>query len=324
MNPYQPPFTPTPAMFSHVAGIVELLERWSGGASVSLSPQLRRENRIRTIQASLAIENNTLSVEQVTAVLDGKHVLGLPREIQEVRNAFTAYDAIPTWQPSSLEDLLAAHRLLMRGLVDNAGNWRTGGVGIYRGEQLVHMPPPASRVPALMHDLLAWLGSTDLHPLLASAVFHYEFEFIHPFEDGNGRMGRLWQTLILSRWRPVLAYLPVETVVRARQDAYYAALSSADHESECSPFVAYMLEALQGALTEAVASSGSSSEKSAEKSSEKILALLRANPALAAREVALRLAMSPRGVEKQIAALREAGRLRRVGAAKGGYWEVLN
>lgn len=321
MNPYQPPFTPTPAMFSHVAGIVELIERWSGRSSVSLSPQLRRENRIRTIQASLAIENNTLSVEQVTAVLDGKQVLGLPREIQEVRNAFAAYDAMAAWQPSSLQDLLAAHRLLMHGLVDNAGNWRTGGVGIYRGEQLVHMPPPASRVPELMRDLLAWLGSTDLHPLLASAVFHYEFEFIHPFEDGNGRMGRLWQTLILSCWRPVLAYLPVETVVRARQGAYYAALSSADRESECSPFVAFMLEALQGALTEAVVSSGS--EKGAEKSSEKILALLKANPALAARELALRLEMSPRGVEKQIAALREAGRLRRVGPAKGGYWEVI-
>lgn len=321
MPNYQPPFTPTPAMFSHVAGIVELLERWSGGSSVSLSPQLRRENRIRTIQASLAIENNTLSVEQVTAVLDGKHVIGLPREIQEVRNAFAAYEAMLGWQPSSLQHLLAAHRVLMHGLVDHPGNWRTGGVGIYRGEQLVHMPPPASRVPELMSDLLAWLAGTDMHPLLASAVFHYEFEFIHPFDDGNGRMGRLWQTLILSRWRPVLAFLPVETVVRARQAEYYAALSSADRESECSPFVAFMLEALERALAEALASAGS--EKGAEKSSEKILTLLKANPTLAARELAQRLEMSPRGVEKQIAALREAGRLRRVGPAKGGYWEVV-
>lgn len=321
MPTYQPPFTPTPAMFSRMAGIVELLERWSGGSPMALSPQLRRENRIRTIQASLAIENNTLSVEQVTAVLDGKPVIGLPREIQEVRNAFAAYEAMSGWQPSSAQDLLTAHRLLMRGLVDHAGHWRSGGVGIYRGEQLVHMPPPASRVPQLMDDLLAWLASTELHPLLASAVFHYEFEFIHPFDDGNGRMGRLWQTLILSRWRPVLAFLPVETVVRARQAEYYAALSSADRESECSPFVAFMLEALERALAEALASAGS--EKGAEKSSEKILALLKANPTLAARELAQRLEMSPRGVEKQIAALREAGRLRRVGPAKGGYWEVV-
>lgn len=228
MGRYQPPLTLTPHMLALVAEIAEQIGRLSAGQEAAvLTPQLRRGNRIRSIQASLAIENNTLSVEQVTAVLDGKRVLGLPRDIQEVRNAFAAYEAMPDWNPASRADLLAAHGRLLHGLIDDAGHFRRGGVGIYRGEQLMHMAPPANRVAQLVDDLLGWLAATDLHPLLASCVFHYEFEFIHPFADGNGRMGRLWQTLILSRWRPVLAWLPVESVIRDRQDDYYTALSAA-------------------------------------------------------------------------------------------------
>ncbi len=214
MSQYQPPLTLTPRMLALTAEIGERVGYLSALHEGALTPQLRRGNRIRTIQASLAIENNTLSVEQVTAVLDGKLVLGLPREIQEVRNAFSAYEAMPEWQPSLRDDLLAAHALLMHGLIDDAGSYRRGGVGIYRGERLLHMAPPANRVPQLMDDLLGWLSRCELHPLIASCVFHYEFEFIHPFADGNGRMGRLWQTLILSQWRAVLAYLPVESVIR--------------------------------------------------------------------------------------------------------------
>lgn len=191
---------------------------------------------------------------QVTAVLAGQRVLGLPREIQEVRNAFAAYEAMPGWQSSTRADLLRAHELLMQGLIDDAGRFRQAGVGIYRGEQLVHMAPPPSRVGQLIDDLLAWLECSDWHPLIISCVFHYEFEFIHPFADGNGRMGRLWQTLILSQWRPVLAYLPVEEVIRAQQDDYYAALSAADQRAEATPFVEFMLQALSLALEEAARS----------------------------------------------------------------------
>lgn len=249
---YQPPLTLTSHMLALVAEIAEQVGRLTVGQEVAaLTPQLRRGNRIRTIQASLAIENNTLSVEQVTALLDGKRVLGLPREIQEVRNAFAAYDALPGWQPHSQADLLAAHDLLMQGLIDDAGRYRQGGVGIYREGRLLHMAPPASRVAELMQDLLRWLGASDWHPLIVSCVFHYEFEFIHPFADGNGRMGRLWQTLILSLWRPVLAYLPVETVIRDQQEAYYAALAAADQAAEATPFVEFMLAALRQALQEA-------------------------------------------------------------------------
>lgn len=251
MKSHQPPLTLTAQMLALVAEISEQVGRLTATRSEALTPQLRRGNRIRTIQASLAIENNTLSVEQVTALLDGKRVLGLPREIQEVRNAFAAYDALPGWQPQRQADLLAAHNLLMQGLIDDAGCYRQGGVGIYREGRLLHMAPPASRVAELMQDLLRWLGASDWHPLIVSCVFHYEFEFIHPFADGNGRMGRLWQTLILSLWRPVLAYLPVETVIRDQQEAYYAALAAADQAAEATPFVEFMLAALRQALQEA-------------------------------------------------------------------------
>lgn len=255
MPQYQPPFSITPSILSLVAEISEQLGRWSanlGEDDEGLSPQLRRGNRIRTIQASLAIEHNSLTVEQVTAVLEGKRVLGLPREIQEVRNAFTAYEQLPQWQPHNPKHLLASHGLLMQGLVDDAGRWRHSGVGIYQEQRLVHMAPPASQVQRLMSDLLVWVKQSTVHPLVASCVFHYEFEFIHPFSDGNGRMGRLWQTLILSQWKPALAYLPVETVIRSQQTEYYAALSAADLASDATGFVEFMLQALLAAMQEVV------------------------------------------------------------------------
>ncbi len=251
---YQPPYTITTTMLNQVADISEKLGRWSGGNNDSLSPQLRRENRIRTIQASLAIENNTLSLEQVTSVIAGKHVLGLPQEIQEVRNAFATYEQMHTWQSTSLDHLLNAHQLLMVGLVDHAGQLRSSGVGIYQGKELVHMAPPANRIYSLMQELLGWLKDSKEHPLLRSCIFHYEFEFIHPFDDGNGRMGRLWQTLILAEWNPVLAYLPVETLIKSRQEAYYQALGKADKQAEATPFIEFMLNTLHDALDEALQS----------------------------------------------------------------------
>ena len=262
MNPYQPPLTITARILALVEQIGETLGRWSVTRQVDLSPRLRRGNRIRTIHASLAIENNTLTLEQVTALLDGKRVLGLPREIQEVRNAFAAYDQLPDWDPASLHDLLAAHGVLMAGLMDDAGRFRTGGVGIYRGATLIHMAPPASRIATLMQDLLSWLARGALHPLVASCVFHYELEFIHPFADGNGRLGRFWQTRILSQWRPMLAYLPVETVVRDRQEAYYQSLAESDQSAESTPFVTFMLEALLAAMEDAVVADPASDQAS--------------------------------------------------------------
>ena len=219
MPDYRPPFVISDEVVATVGRVSELVGRYSAGPAADMSPKLRRRNRIRTIQASLAIEDNSLTVDQVTALFEGLHVLGRPRDIHEVKNAIAAYDTLPELQPSRMEDLLHTHRLLMSGLTDQAGSWRSGGVGIYKDDQLVFMPPPASQVPRLMGDLLSWLASTDIHPLVASCIFHYELEFIHPFTDGNGRLGRFWQTLILSRWQPALAFLPVETLIRGAAGA---------------------------------------------------------------------------------------------------------
>lgn len=250
---YQPPYTITSTIVNLVAEISETIGRYTVLAEQRLTPRLRRENRIRTIHASLAIENNTLTLEQVTAVIEGKQVLGHPREIQEVRNAFAAYEALESWRAGSERDLLSAHKLLMRGLVDEAGCYRSGGVGIFQGKQLVHMAPPANRVPELMADLLGWLAMTNEHPLIAGCIFHYEIEFIHPFADGNGRMGRLWQTLILRDWKSLLAYLPVETVIREHQESYYQALAAADEQADATPFIAFMLSELLAAIRQATA-----------------------------------------------------------------------
>ena len=248
-----PPYTITSAILKRVAGISEQLAALAavrGLAVELLSPHLRRENRIRTIHASLAIENNTLSLEQVTDIINGKAVIGPPRDIQEVHGAVSAYEKLDTWQPHKLDDMLSAHAILMRDLVEKPGSLRTGGVGVFQVNRVVHMAPPAHLVHEHLKKLLGWLEKTDEHPLVSSCVFHYEFEFIHPFADGNGRMGRLWQTLILSKWNSLFAYLPVETIVRNRQAEYYDSLGRADAQGEATAFVEFMLTALGDAVAD--------------------------------------------------------------------------
>ncbi len=247
---YQPPFTINNSILKSVAEIAEMLGRWSAETGGNLNPQLRRNNRIRTIHASLAIENNSLTEKQVSTVIEGKPVLGSPREVKEVQNAILAYEEMPNWNSSSIDDLLKAHEILMRILVDEAGKFRSTAVGIYKDKTLIHMAPPADRVPYLMQELLDWLDKTETHPLIVSCVFHYEFEFIHPFSDGNGRMGRLWQSLILSKWQPLLAHLPVETVVHQQQEQYYQALGACDKAGDSTLFVEFMLSAIKQAMEE--------------------------------------------------------------------------
>jgi len=250
-KPYSPPYSLTSAIVSLIAQIGEAVGRLSAQETAATSLRLRRINRIRTIQGSLAIEGNTLSEAQITAILEGKRVIAPPREIQEARNAIKAYDLYTQWQPSAEKDLLAAHGILMKGLLDAPGHYRSGGVGVMAGGEVIHMAPPAKRVAPLMRDLLHWLKTTDEHPLIASSVFHYEFEFIHPFEDGNGRMGRLWQTLILSQWNPLLAHIPVETLIHEHQQEYYAALNRSTRYGDSAAFVEFMLQMILDATPRA-------------------------------------------------------------------------
>jgi len=337
MAGYQPPFTITTEILNRVVEVGELLGHWAARAGHA-SPLLRKENRIRTIQASLAIEHNSLSTEQVTALMEGKRVLAPAKDIQEVRNAIQAYEKLPDWRSFRQADLLSAHRLLMTGLVDVPGVLRSGDVGVYRDSRLIHMAPPANQVSRLVSDLLAWLQHTDIHPLIASSIFHYEFEFIHPFADGNGRMGRLWQTLILSEWRSELAWLPVETLIHNQQQDYYRVLGECDRASDCTAFIAFMLEKILAALREGIeVQQGNSCEMSVQMSvqmsvenssglsatGKKVLAAIAASPSITLAELAESLGVARRTVERNVKVLQEKGLLTRVGPTKNGVWRVV-
>ena len=247
---YEPPFMVNNEILSLVADIAEIVGHLSATTEHLPTPQLRKQNRIRTIQSSLAIENNSLSVEQVTAIIEGKRVLGSPNEITEVKNAIDAYELLFELNPYEEHDLLRAHRLMMTDLVEKNGKYRQGGVGVYKGDQCIHMAPPAVRVPALIHDLLTWVKTTKTHPLISSCVFHYEFEFIHPFSDGNGRIGRMWQTLLLMQWKPIFAWIPVESIVKEHQQEYYAVMAQSDKEANSTHFIIFMLKCLLEVMRE--------------------------------------------------------------------------
>lgn len=245
---YQPPYSITSKIIHLIAQISENTGRLTVLKENQDSLKLRKANRIRTIQGSLAIEGNTLSKEQITAILNGKTVIAPPKEVQEVRNAIKAYEAFQQWKPSQEADLLQAHQILMTGLIDEVGQYRHGGVGVMSGDRVIHMAPPANQINRLMVDLLEWLNDDDVHPLIQSSVFHYEFEFIHPFTDGNGRMGRLWQTLILSNWNPIFANIPVESLIYQNQKAYYEALQASTDRTDSAPFIEFILQMILDAI----------------------------------------------------------------------------
>ena len=250
MSDYKPPFHMTDKITFLIAEISEQVGRITVLQERTISPHLRRENRIRTIHSSLAIEHNSLSLEQVTAILDGKRVLGNPNEIKEVQNAYEAYELMLRSDPSSVDDLLKAHKLMMNELVPENGKFRSGGVGVFDGEVLIHMAPPAEFVPEHIHNLFTWYQQSELHPLIKSAVFHYEFEFIHPFADGNGRMGRMWHSLLLGKWKELFFWLPIEELIQSRQKEYYDALGMADRQADSAGFVELMLEIIRDSLKE--------------------------------------------------------------------------
>ena len=275
-----------------VSEISEEIGRLSVLHEGHITPHLRRKNRIRTIHSSLAIENNTLSLDQMTAIIDGKRILGNPNEIMEVRNAYEAYDLMLELDPLSVDGLLKAHGLMMAGLIPENGRFRSKGVGVFDGEKIIHMAPPAEFVPGQINDLLGWYRESSLHPLIKSSIFHYEFEFIHPFADGNGRMGRMWHTLLLGKWKELFYWLPIEELIQSRQKEYYEAFNRANTASDSSCFATLMLEIIRDTLrnTDQV---GDQATGQVDSSVQRLLSVL-GDETLPATEIMKRLGLSHR------------------------------
>jgi Fic family protein len=248
-TPYRRPFQVTSAALATSLELMRLIGQYEGLLSPKPQPKLRRHNQIRTVLGSLSIEGNTLSLEQVTALLDHKRVLGSKREILEVENAIKVYAHAQKFDPSSPGALLRAHEEMMRGLIPDAGRYRTKGVGIFRGKKIAHVAPPPKQVARLVEQLLSFIkADREVHPLIKAAVAHYELEFIHPFSDGNGRMGRLWQHVMLVRFHPVFEYLPIESVIHAHQKDYYRALAASDKAGNSTAFIELSLTTIRETL----------------------------------------------------------------------------
>ena len=261
MRNKKPPFEITNTMIHQVAEIAELVGKLTSTNQLSANPTLRRTNRIRTIHGSLAIEQNTLSLEQVTAVLNGKQVLAPPKDIAEVKNAYEIYERLEDLDPYSVDDLLTAHGIMTRGLVEESGVFRSRPVGVVDQEgHVLHFGTLPQYVPDLVMELLDWTKNSDIHMLIRSCVFHYELELIHPFADGNGRIGRLWHTLLLSKWNPTLAWLPVESMIHARQPEYYAAINASNNAGESTVFIEFILSTIKASLIDAINTSDEMSD----------------------------------------------------------------
>ena len=322
MRNKQPPFEITHRMIDDVAEIAALVGNLTATDALSASPTLRRSNRIRTIHGSLAIEQNTLTLEQVTAVLNGKQVLAPPRDIAEVRNAYEIYERLEDLDPYSVDDLLTAHGILTRGLVEESGMFRTKPVGVVDREgRILHFGTLPQYVPDLVLELLDWARTSEVHMLIRSCVFHYELELIHPFADGNGRMGRLWHTLLLFQWNPVFAWLPVESIIHARQQAYYDAINASNEAGESTAFVEFMLSAIQASLIEAVEMSDVMRDGKPDKASlwwNKIRSYLATHDSVMNADVRELCGVSAATANRILAGLVSAGKL--VKCRRGGHW----
>lgn len=322
---YKPPFEITSKIIELISNISEKIGEINYLQNTPYHIKLRKENRIKTIHSSLAIENNSLSLKQITAIIDGKHVLGNPNEIKEVKNSIQAYDLLLSLNPYDEKDLLKAHKLMMQDLVERNGKYRTDGVGIFDGEKVVHLAPPADRVPELMFDLFKWLKESDVHPLIKSCVFHYEFEFIHPFQDGNGRMGRLWQTAILKEWKEIFAWLPVETLIKENQKEYYNVLGTSDSEANSTKFIEFMLALILNTIEEIISTEKKVTQKVTVKvtvNQQKIIDAIKDNPYVTQEELSKIIGITRKSIILNMKKLQEAGLIKRIGADKNGHWQV--
>ena len=336
METYTPIFTITPEILNYAYAIAADLERIDIIREKALTPQLRKENRIKTIHSSLWIEANSLTLQQVTDIVNGKHVSGPKKDILEVKNAIVAYDELLECNPYKEKDLLKQHSLLMTELIADAGKYRNAGVGVFDGETPVHIAPPHQRVPLFMNQLLDWVENAKLPQVVKSCIFHYEFEFIHPFSDGNGRMGRMWQTLLLYQENPVFAWLPVESIIAHNQQEYYRALRRSTHHNDSGIFAQFMLSAIKQAtaefkekyqrneLEDAGVNAGVNAGVKLSKVQEKIVEIIAKDNSISQSKIAKTLQINESTVYRNIKKLKQLAVLERKGSDKTGIWIIKN
>ena len=325
MKNKKPPFEITNVIIDHVAEIAELIGKLTYANRLSSNPMLRRTNRIKTIHGSLAIEQNTLSLEQVTAVLGGKQVIAPPKDIAEVKNAYEIYERLDELDPYSVDDMLLAHGVMTRGLVDESGEFRSRQVGVVDNSgRVLHFGTLPQYVPGLVEELLNWTRDSNVHMLIRSCVFHYELELIHPFADGNGRIGRLWHTLLLSKWNPIFAWLPVESIIHANQAEYYAAINASNNAGESTVFIEFMLSVIKAALIDAIGVSDEMSDGYGDKAAirqKQIEKYLETREYIMNADVRKLCNVSSATANRILAALSAEGMLTKI--SRGGHWAYV-
>ncbi len=329
MSNYKPPYTITSKILTLTSEVSELISDIKYIDKNYSTLTLRKKNRIKSITGTLQIEGNSFDEERVTNVINGKTVFGTIREIEEVKGAIKAYDNIDNYDYKNEKDLLLAHRFLMKNLLQNAGVYRSTNVGVGGKEGVTHVAPPPNLVPQLMGELFEWVKTTDEHLLIVSCIFHYEFEFIHPFSDGNGRVGRVWQTVILKSYKEFFSFMPIESMVKDNQQKYYQALEDSGSMGESTPFIEFMLEVISKSLKDYIRESKKSVPKSVPKNVplkrvDEIINLIKKDKNITILQIADLLSVSDKTIKRDITKLKNENKIVRVGGLKGGYWKVID
>ena len=320
-----PPYTITDKMLNLAATIMEKIGEANYFERLNRFPELRRKTRIKSIHSSLAIENNQLSLFQVEAVINGKAVIGEQKDIQEVKNAYKAYGEIDNVNPYSVEDLKKIQGILTFAIEDDSGKFRNHGEAVYDGDVQIFMAPPHRMVPTLMDNLFSWMNEVkeNVNPLILSSIFHYEFVFIHPFSDGNGRTARLWQTAILTHWKDLFKYIPIESIIRKHQEEYYTAIQNCNNAGNSNEFIEFMLKIIDEAVDGMILNQQETTQETTQKTTqEKIINLIKKNPGITQVEMAKALDLTRDGISYNIKTLKEKGIIERVGSTKNGIWKV--
>lgn len=317
-----PPYTITDKMLNYVSDIMKKIGEANYFESLNKYPELRRKSRIKSIHSSLAIENNQLSLFQVEDVINGKLVMGEQKDIQEVKNAYTAYEEIEKLNPYKVDDLKKIHGILTFLIEKDAGKFRNHGEAVYDGDIQIFMAPPHTMVPELMDNLFEWMNKAknEVNPLILSSIFHYEFVFIHPFSDGNGRTARIWQTAILANWEKAFAYLPIESMIKKNQEEYYKVIDNCNKAGNSTEFIEFMLKMINDTIDET--SQITTQKITQETTQEKILKLIKENPNITQTQMATALNLTRDGISYNIKQMKDNGIIERIGATKNGKWII--